>query len=819
MKSILFQFVLREAAASARQLWPLAATLALAIAAVTLVRGSAGLVTDSLAGQSRELVGGDLVISGSRPIAESAPDLAAEFSNLATRTSAGFQTNSIARAGADSALIQLKVIDENYPLVGQVQLVSGQAFRPLAADEILVEPGFLTRLGLRSGDTVAIGSSEFTIRDAVAREPDASFSVLQLGLRVLISESGFAATGLDRSQSRVEYRLAGVLPDSISAPELEAKWDALELPGIRIRTAEEGPRFLTRTLRLIEQFLLTAAVLSLLLAVTAAFVTLGGYLAQRTRAIALLKSLGVTSRGVTGLFFVLAGGLAIFASLAGVAAGNLAAYFALPSLAGLLSLPTVPEFQPQFVLGGVAVGLGTAAIASSLLFVRLANIRPAAVLQDRPLPARQLFASQVASGLLAAALAFGVLFLLLRNFVFSAQVLAGLAALAAALVGAVWISLRILKKFAPRIGGFALRGAVSGLLRPGALSALLIGSTSLAIAGLAATLLIRASLLGSIESQFSAAAPSLVVLDIQRSQVEAARDLVGEYGPLYPMIRARVVAVNGDPDTREMRREYSLSYGDALPAGESISRGDWWQSGTAEALVSVDAEEAAESALAVGDSLTFDIQGRQITARIASIREIPDKTAGAWFVFLFPENLLKTAPQSFFGLLDVPPDRKLSLQRELAATFPNVSIADTGDLAATLAELARQISLAVLAVSGFTAVSGLALLAATIQSSLAAQRRDLLRLRALGASRGFIWRRYLAEAALTTLLAALPGLLLAVAGVAGLNRWTFEIIQLRLDPFIFAVPVLYLAVALLLAGLWLAAGLRRPAGQLLRESR
>jgi putative ABC transport system permease protein len=373
----------------------------------------------------------------------------------------------------------------------------------------------------------------------------------------------------------------------------------------------------------------------------------------------------------------------------------------------------------------------------------------------------------------------------------------------------------------PRPRGFAWRQGLAGLRRPGGHATGVIVALGVGVMLLVAVALMEASLHRQVDPGARREAPSFFFVDIQPDQRDAFVRLVtrtaGAVPALTPVVRSRLVAVDGAPVTRQaierrrladddrawyFTRDYVLTWAARAPTTNVLSRGRWWTAAEAAARprISIEAEAARSLGVDIGSTLTFDVQGVTITAEVMSLRQVDWHSLSTNFFVIFSPGALDGAPMTYIATALVPPARQASLQDAVTARFPNVAAVPVRDMLERIGSLLDRIALAVRALGGLTVAAGLVVLAGALAASRAQRLYESVVLRALGATRGAVARAFAVEYACLGAVAGVGGTLLAVA-LAGLAlRFVLEIPP-RLPP-----PALALGI-LLATGVALGAGL------------
>lgn len=822
MKRFSFAWRLLRRDLASGELLVLVAALVLAVAAVAGV----GFVTDrtsrALAREANQLLGADAVLRADEPIA----DVRREDAQRRSLTLAETSTfRSMVRAGETFQLVEVKAVSAAYPLRGALE--EGDAVKlPQTAPPrgtIWATERLAQLMGLRRGSEVALGTSTFSIDRIVTREPDAALDYLDLAPRLYLNLEDLAGTGLVQEGSRIGYRLmvAGS-PEAVSG-WVAATRDALAR-GQRIETVQDARPELRMALERADRFLALAALSAAILAGIAIAMAARRHAARHLDAAAVLRCLGATSRDLVAASLV-------ELLLLGLAAGAIGVLLALAVQAGLgawlagfldTELPA-PGFLPA--LEGLAVALVLLvgfALAPILRIHRTPTLR---VLRRELEPTEpRAFVT-----LLLALLAVGALFAWkAKDATLAAAVLGGLVATAAVLALLAAIVLSALSKlrkvatatrdapagraaeaarhadFTRSNAGAGWRGGVrlglaAAARRRGASVAQTV-ALGLGLMAIVLLTLVRTDLLARWSLEAGRDAPDQFLINVQPEQVRPVRDLLrgigGGEATLYPMVRGRLVAVNGKAITgdnfeegrarRLAEREFNLSWADELPAANEVVAGKFHARPASDGAAgsrepagaagewSVEAEIAASLGWQLGDVLAFDIAGRRVEAKITSLRRVEWESFRPNFFVLASPGVLDAMPASYITSFRAPKEGAAKLA-PLVAQFPNVTLIDVGRILGQIARTAQQVSRAVEYVFLFTLAAGLLVLLATVVSSQDERLREGAVLRALGARRSQLVLAQLAEFGALGLAAGLVGSIAAGAIAAVLSEQVFDL--------------------------------------------
>lgn len=775
----------RDLRAGGRSLWVFCACLMLGVSLVAAGGGLYRQVSSTLQADARALFGGDLEVQHDRPLG------AAELAWMRERGTVSLLTEfrTMLRAtDGRSQLVELQSFDEHYPLYGSVELSPPGALDAaldlrdgrwgVAVDGVLAQ-----RLGLQAGDTVALGSSEFTVRALIRRQPDRSLRADWSGAPVLIASGALAATGLVQPGSRIEYRYR------VRTDETPAAWRAALLAAFPrgdwdVRTFAERSERMAEVLGQIGSGLLLIGFSALFIGGLGVFNSVHAYLQGKLGTLATLRALGLRDRLLAVLYLcqllMLAGG----SSLAGALLGGVLALAGTALAAqGLPLAPALGQLGGPLLLAW-CFGVLTAITFALPALGRAVSVSPAALF-------RGLHGAQTRAGRgwwqLTAACAAAAMLLLIAVMPdprFGAGFVLATLLILALLEGGV----RLLRRAAqallrhPRFSGrFELRLAIAGISREGSPLRPALISLGSALTLLVASTLVVATLLRTIDETVPERAPALVFYDVQTAQLADLRAATGaassfERLDLAPLVLGRLEQVNGTAlrdsgDARralEARDEHKLSNRAGNFDDVIIDRGAWWpQNYRGPPLVAMEDREADQLGLKVGDRLQFDIMGAAVDVQLAAIYSQRRFQSRLWLEAIFSDGVLDPYITRYVGAAYMDTEDALAAQNRIAATMPNVvSVRTAGilDEARTLLGRAGQ-GLAIVAVISLFA--SLLVLASAMASGRSRQVYEASVLHTLGARISAIRRslqfEYLLLALLTSAFAIVVGSALAMA--------------------------------------------------------
>jgi len=766
----------------------------LAVGALTAVGFFADRMRSGLVRDAAQLLGGDAVVLGDKPLA---PAFAQEALRRGFVVGQAATFPSMARAGAAQGgaakLAAVKAVDTAYPLRGKIDVRFGEAapVRSLrqapAAGTAWIDPALANALSLKVGDTLELGDATLRIAALIAIEPDRGAGFSALAPRVLLNQVDLPATGLVQPSSRITWRLAVGAPDGDEARANDyAAWAKARiksegLRGMRVENLASGRPEMTQTVDRAQQFLSLVALLTALLSAVAVAVAARDFAQRHLDDCAMLRVLGETQRRIATVHTIEFVALGIVASLLGLALGFALHLGFVALLAGWLP-NGLPWPGPLPALLGIGVGLILLLGFGLPPVLQLARVPPLRVLR------RDVGTPKAASlGVLAGAfLGFAALMVMSARDVKLGLISVGgfaAASLVFALVG--WLAVRALRRLvpearAPRWMVLATRAIAA---RP-AFAVLQVASMAIGLMALWVLVLLRTDLIDSWRAATPPDAPNRFVVNIQPDQAEAYRDMLKSAGvqgdDWFPMIRGRLVSIDGEPvgqrykpdsDASNMiQRELNLSHSAQVQDKVKIVAGTWVPNDPDG--LSVEEGLAKTLRLKLGDRMVFDVGGQMVSGRVTTLRKVDWGSMRVNFFVMFPRASMGDLPLSYISAFKAP--ARPGFDNRLAAQFPNVTAIDVSATIAQVQGVLDQVIHAVELLFAFALVAGLVVLVATVSATREARAREFAVMRAVGASSALLGRVQQVELAG---IGALAGLLAASAAVAvgwSLATWVFE---------------------------------------------
>ncbi|MBL8906139.1 MAG: FtsX-like permease family protein [Rhizobiales bacterium] len=819
--ALFFRFAWRDLRSGLQGFWIFLTCLALGTAAIAMIGSLSAAIERGIEEQGQPLLGGDIEFSLVHR--QASPDELAfiagkgEVSRIAT-------LRAMAVAGDATTLIEAKAVDDRYPLYGSLEIAGGgdlkaalsqqDGFHGAVVDELL-----LGRLGIKPGDRIKIGTSEVVLRGLIANEPDRISDGIVLGPRIILSDAALQETGLIQPGSLITWRYRLKLGNDASLDDVRAVVTAAEKAfpdaGWRLRTRDRAAAGAENFVERLGYFMTLVGLTALIVGGAGIANAVSAFVNRRTSTIATLKCLGAPSRTVFGIYLTEILILAVLAIAIGVLAGALVPPLAQSFLRDILPLPISNRIEPLPLLTAAAYGfLVTIAFA----------VWPLA--RTRRVPASALFRHRIAhvsgwpalADLIAIAAALGLIALLVfLNFDDRRVTLSYLAGLAGSFVILLGLANAIVRVAAvmPKPKSAILRYAVSNLYRPGAAAQSVILALGLGLT-LFVTLALTDRTIGTeLQAGLPERAPAFFFLDVRNDELPAFVDKVkAEPGVTHietaPMLRGRIARLNdteagevkASPDAAwALRGDRGLTYADTLPEGSKLIEGEWWPKDyDGPPLVSFVGEVAEGLGLKIGDTITVNVLGRDITAKIANFRSVNWRTLGINFLMVFTPSTLKAAPHHFLVTVEMEGGDEARLLNQVARAFPSVTAVRVKDAIDTVSDLLGKMLAAIRGANILTLITGVLVLAGALAAGLSGRIYDAVVLKTYGATRRQLIQAFIAEYAVLGIAAAIFGIAVGSLAAWFLAYWILEM------PWQFS-PATAILTALVAMAITIAAGL------------
>ncbi|MDW6022092.1 ABC transporter permease [Mesorhizobium sp. BAC0120] len=754
--------------------------IALGVAAIGGVNSVAQSISAGVADEGQSLLGGDLRFElVQRP---ATPAEKAYLSDLGT-VAESISMRSMARLadGSDQALVEVKAVDAAYPLYGA--LVTTPALAPVdlfaekagvfgaAAPDILLE-----RLGLKVGDRIKVGSATFELRALLVTEPDAASDGFGFAPRLLVSLDALRATGLVQPGSLYTSAYKVRLPKPASAGELAVIREGADASfpeaGWSVRTRDNAAPALSANIERFSQFLTLVGLTALVVGGVGVANAVRAYLEGKRGVIATFKSLGASGGFVFTIYLVQIMLIAAFGILIGLAVGAAMPFAASAFLASIVPVPAEGGIYPGALAIAALFGFLVTLAFAILPLGRSRDVPPTALFREMGFEGRGLprLAYILAAGLIVCALA--ALAILFADDKRIAMIFVGSTVFAfIVLRGVSWLVQWLARK-SPRVRSTALRLAIGNIHRPGALTSSVVLSLGLGLTLLVTLAMIDGDLRRQISGSLPERAPNFFFVDIQAAEIDPFAELIAREAPggvlsKVPMLRGRVMAINGVAADKltvppegawVLHGDRGITYADSVPENATVTQGAWWPKDySGEPLVSFSADEGQQIGLKIGDTITVNVLGRNITAKIANFRRVEWESMSINFVMIFSPNTFAGAPHSWLATLtekDATTADEARILNAVTRAFPAVTTVRVKDALDIINRLVAELGTAIRAAASVALIASVLVLAGALAAGNRARIHDAVVLKTLGATRRTLITAFSLEYALIGLATA-----------------------------------------------------------------
>ena len=819
----ILNLTIREIRSSWRRLLFFFLCIALGVGSVVALRSLIQNLTKAVGTDARALLTADIELSSTNdfsPAEIARIESVVGNSPIVEARNETITTASMVRpadpANESVKFVELKGIEPPFPLVGQFTVSGGQPFdfALLRDNGAVIAEILLEDLKVKIGDKLKIGEGEFTIRATFNEEPNGT-NGFRLGGRVFIEKKAFDSAGITRNTGRIRRRILFRTSENPSelVRQLRDTLKGTTITTVSYREQQEnmGEQF-TRT----ENYLALTGLLILVLGGVGVWNVARAFVEQKRKTVAVLKCLGASGTRVITVYLLQILTLGTVGSIFGVGLAQAAMLFVKWRFVDAMPAKMTYAVSLSTGLQGAVLGVLISLLFSALPLLQIRTIKPKLLLRDENNSSisrldwtKWIFGVASLAGLL------GLAVWQAGSLKVGAFFLAGLAVTSLILYSAAAVLTWLLRRV-KRFSSFSVTQAINSLYRPGNQTRIILLAVGLGAFVVLAVQSMQSNLVREFDFSRNQKLPSMFFVDIQKSQVDELRQLLAdrtaEQPEIIPTVRARVAYVNGQPfdyTNREVRqqqgqigREFAVTYREKLDENESIISGQWWPAAPADVPeVSIEEDMAGRLQVSAGDSVTFDISGRKITARVANIRKLDLRNTRTAFIFVFRPGVLEKAPQSFAAtvLRHMGATERQRLQRDTLERFPNVQIFDVADIIATVQRLIENFVLAISFVGSFVMLSGILILIGSIALTKSQRVYENAILKTLGAKRRVLAVILFVEYGLLGLLAGIIGAGFATALSFAVSRFVMNI-KWEFDPVVLLLGVAVTAFLVMTVG-------------------
>ena len=790
--SLWLRFAARDLRSGLQGFWIFLTCLTLGTAAIAIIGSLSASIERGLNEQGQPLLGGDVEFSLVHREATD-KELAFVASNGAVSKVATLRAMAIAPETA--TLVEIKATDASYPLYGEVFLENAGTLQSATALQngtygVAADPLLLGRLGVKPGDKIRVGSLDVEIRGVIANEPDRISDGFILGPRLLMSADALKATGLIQPGSLVTYRYRVRLENDQSlkaARDLVVKAkeqfpDAGWQLKSRDRAAQGAENFVDR----LSYFLTLVGLTSLIVGGAGIANAVSAFVDRRIGTIATLKCLGAPARDVFWIYLTEIMLVALLGIAMGIAAGAATPVLAHTFLQDILPLPLTTQIEVVPLALTAALGL-LVTLAFSIWPLACTHRIPASALFRHRIVHLHGFPNWPYLASIAAALCTIALliFVSFENQLATAYYLGGLLASFVILLGLAYAIIKLAEKL-PKPKAAIWRYAISNLYRPGSSAISVILALGLGLTLFVTLALTDQTISQELRSSIPEKAPAFFFLDVRNEElpafVEATRKFDGvREVDSAPMLRGRISKIGDTPVEKvktegdggwALRGDRGLTYSETLPEGSNLVEGRWWEKDySGPPLVSFVDEIARDIGLKIGDSVTVNVLGRDVTARVANFRKVNWRSMGINFVMVFSPNTLKSAPHSHVVTVEMEGGDEAKMLNAMAREFPSVTAVRIKEALTTVSELLGKMLAAIRGANALTLLTGILVLAGALAAGLSNRTYEAVVLKTYGASSTQLMGAFIIEYAVLGLAAAIFGIATGSLGSWFLATW------------------------------------------------
>ena len=792
--ALAWKFARQELCAGVKGFRILIACLVLGVMAISSVASMRESISASLQSEGAVILGGDAELQFTYRFATDDERTWMEDQSVKLSEIADFRSMIV--FNDERVLTQVKAVDNAYPLLGSVMLDPPMSITSAleGVDDlagVVIEPIILDRLGLAIGDVITLGGVELVVMAHLISSPDTGSDGFSLGPRSIVAKEALSESSLLGAGTLFETKYRLLLPEETDLDEFKkrAKREVAE-GAFRWRDARNGAPGVKRFIERLSGFLILVGLAGLAVGGIGVSAAVGAYLSKKTAVIATLKTLGASRRMIFMTYFFQLGVISFGAILIGTLLGVGLLWVVLPFLQPFLPVPVSPDLHIRAVLEALLYGSLSAIIFVLWPLSKVEHIRPAILYRDsvtgvqgRP---RWLFIGIV--GLCVIAL-IGSAMILTGSVRIVGGAFVGIAASMLLLVMMSWLAQKLAKYLALRriiSMTLSLKWALLSIASASSEIRAVFLSLGIGLTVLSAIGQIDHNMRSSIQIDLPEVAPSYYVVDIQKNQIDAleaqleARASVSEY-EFAPMLRGIITKINGQ-NARSiagnhwvLRGDRGVSFSDEPPGNAVVTAGEWWPHDYNGApQISFAAEEAEEIGLKLGDTMTINILGRDITGTVTSFRDVNFSDAGMGFILSMNSAALRNAPHSYIGTIYVDEADEAALIRDVSRQFPNLTAIRVGDAIDRVVGLLQTISTATSLAAIVTLITGAVVLVGAGAASEGARRYEAAILKTFGASRIRIITSFMLRSAIIGAMAGSVALLCGTMATWSVMHFIFK---------------------------------------------
>lgn len=715
-------------------------------------------VEDYTIENSKTLAGGDIIFDSRREYIDNVTNYLNQLKEnpkVTITNSKEFTAIAYSIEKNDSLLIQARIVDENYPLYGEVE-VENPPFN-LRNNTIVAAEGLFTYFNIEQGSKIKLGNHTFTLANKLVKEPDSTLNLFQLGPKVIIPQSNEEQLNLVGDRSRIEYKTLIKVEDELLREEIYTTLNTIKGDREDVNLYNESnsslERFITNFLffiKLIIIFIILITGIGISSIIKSLFIDL-------RETIAIKKVLGETSNTTFKYYLTMILMLILSGFIISIIASFMAINYLPILFENILPDDIIITLSIFSIIKGAIIGLIIGLLFTYPTLHNLKFFKPLEIFRKNIPKTNRSMELKI----------YLIIFLIFSLFIFtelddirtSLYIIGGSLAFLILIFGLSYLALKSLKKIKEKQLPLTIKLAMNSLFRPANKSLLIIFSIALSLTLIFSLSFLESNLQNNFVVSFPPDAPNLFIIDINPNIKENITQIVKQNITVYPMIRGNIVSVNNKPIEQldkelgpgdSVTRTFSLTYGDLLESEtikDTIEPNQIFSQNWNKEVVQVSVLEefAQRLGVGIGDRIVFNIQGVEIESEVVSIRDRLQEDIGAFFYFTFEEEVLKDAPQTIFATVRVDPQNVNKVQNDIIREFPAVTVIDAQKVARTVGDIISQLSSIVSFFTVLSLLGGLLILVSSIYATNLDRIKESVYYKLVGASKNLIRKVFILE--------------------------------------------------------------------------
>lgn len=791
----LFSMAWRDSRRNRSRLLLFVSSIILGIAALVATFSFGYNLQNDIDRQAKTLVGADLVIETNKPVPASLKPLLDSLGDQRSQERS-FASMVYFVKSAGTRLVQVRALDGNYPFYGALETTPGAAARNFRkGQQAIVDKTLMLQFNAAIGDSIQIGEVKFAIAGTLNKAPGRNTISTTVAPPVYIPLQYLEQTGLVQKGSRVAYNFYYKFNNEAQVEQVVKQIEPkLEQAGIDYDTVDERKRNTGRSFEDFTQFLSLISFVALLLGCIGVASAIHIYIREKISSIAILRCLGVNSTQAFFIYLIQIAGIGLLGSILGAILGTVIQQVLPIVLKDFLPVEVQVAVSWQAIAQGLALGLTISILFALLPLVSVRKVSPLYTLRISFENVRFRDPVKWLVYLLIAAFVFGFCRWQIGSWMQATFFTLGIIVAFLILAGMARLLMWVVRKFFPGSWNYLWRQGFANLYRPNNQTITLVTTIGLGVAFIGTLYFIQDILISRVSLTASGNQPNMVLFDIQSDQKDSVTSLAKQYNlPIaqqVPIVTMRIEEVNGktadmvkkDTTSRISERtfewEFRVTYRDSLTDSEKLKEGKLAphvNSPNEPIYISIEEDYARRVRLQVGDTVLFNVQGTLIKTIIGSLRQVDWQRVQTNFRIVFPTGVLEEAPQFHVLITRVPsPEVSAKFQQAVVLRYPNISIIDLGLILSVLDDVLDKIGFVIRFMAGFSIITGLIVLIASVMISKFQRMQESVLLRTLGASRRQILIITSLEYFFLGALASATGILLAMAGSWALAEYSFD---------------------------------------------